>query len=251
VLTSVEWSLRGGGTHDRTLIDPGRNSCTGNKLSSTRLDVPSVRVVTTIANGLIEFVSRAEGPALALLVFLLVFGESLIITDLIVPGEVGLVVAGAAAASNGTPIGYVIAAAALGAVAGDTAGYLVGRKVGTDRLLDHRWGRRLRPTLKRARQHFDDHGISTVAAARWVGALRGVVPVVAGSSRLSAPRFYAASVPSATIWSSTMALLGYVWGDDIADVVDRVGLVVSGVVIAALVAVVLWSRHRREASAGS
>ena len=48
-----------------------------------------------------------------------------------------------------------------------------------------------------------------------------------------------------------MALLGFVWGDDIADVVDRVGLVVSGVVIAALVAVVLWSRHRREASAGS
>jgi membrane-associated protein len=228
------------------------NSCNGNKLTgASRLEIPCVRVVTLIANGLIDFVSRAEGLALALVVFLLVFGESLIVTDLVVPGEVGLVVAGAAAASNGTPIGYVIAAAALGAVAGDTAGYFVGRKIGTDRLLAHRWGRRLRPTLKRARQHFDDHGFATVAAARWVGALRGVVPVVAGSSRLSAPRFYAASIPSATAWSATMALLGFVWGDDIADVVDRVGLVVSGVVIAGLVAVVLWSRHRREASAGS
>jgi membrane protein DedA with SNARE-associated domain len=68
---------------------------------------------------------------------------------------------------------------------------------------------------------------------------------------LSAPRFYAASIPSATVWCATMALLGFVWGDDIADVVDRVGLVISAVVIAGLVAVVLWSRHRREASAGS
>jgi membrane-associated protein len=209
------------------------------------------RVVTHIANGLIDFVSRAEGILLALLVFALVFGESLVVTDLVVPGEVGLVVAGAAAASNGTSIGLIIGAAALGAVAGDTAGYLVGRKVGTDRLLAHRWGRRLRPALKRARRHFDDHGFATVAAARWVGALRGVVPVVAGSARLSAPRFYAPSIPSATAWCATMALLGFVWGDDIADIVDRVGLVISGVVIAGIVTVVLWSRHRREASAGS
>jgi membrane-associated protein len=162
-----------------------------------------------------------------------------------------LVVAGAAAAANGTAIAIVIGAAVLGAVAGDTAGYVVGRKIGTERLLAHRRGRRLRPTLKRARQHFDDHGFATVASARWVGALRGVVPVVAGSTRLSAPRFFVASIPSATAWSATMALLGFVWGDDIADVIDRIGLVVSGVVIAGLVAVVLWSRHRREASAGS
>ena len=209
------------------------------------------RVATSIASGLIDFVSRAEGLALALVVFLLVLGESLIVTDLIVPGEVGLVVAGAAAAVNGTPVGIVIGAAALGAVAGDTAGYLVGRRIGTERVLAHRWGRRLRPTLIRARQHFGDHGAATVAAARWVGALRGVVPVVAGSSRVSAPRFYAASIPSAIAWSATMALLGFVWGDDIADVVDRVGLVVSGAVVAAIVAAVLWSRHRREASAGS
>jgi hypothetical protein len=48
-----------------------------------------------------------------------------------------------------------------------------------------------------------------------------------------------------------MALLGYIWGDDIADVVDRVGLVVSAVVIVGLVAIVMWSRHRRAASLGS
>ena len=71
-----------------------------------------VGVATTIANGLIDFVSQAEGIALAALVFALVLGESMIVTDLVVPGEVGLVIAGAAAAANGTPVAVVIGAAA-------------------------------------------------------------------------------------------------------------------------------------------
>jgi uncharacterized membrane protein YdjX (TVP38/TMEM64 family) len=91
-----------------------------------------LRVATSIANGLIDFVSRAEGISLGLVVFLLVLGESLIVTDLVVPGEVGVVVAGAASAANDTPVWIVIVAAMLGAVAGDTAGYLVGRRFGTD-----------------------------------------------------------------------------------------------------------------------
>jgi undecaprenyl-diphosphatase len=91
-----------------------------------------LRIATSIANGLIDFVSRAEGISLGLVVFLLVLGESLIVTDLVVPGEVGVVVAGAASAANDTPVWIVIVAAMLGAVAGDTAGYLVGRRFGTD-----------------------------------------------------------------------------------------------------------------------
>jgi membrane-associated protein len=204
-----------------------------------------LRVATSIANGLIDVVSRAEGLTLGLVVFLLVLGESLVVTDLLVPGEVGLVVAGAAAAANDTPIGVVIGAAVLGAVAGDTAGYLIGRHVGTDDVTSHRWGRRLRPSLSRARRHFAEHGAATVAAARWVGALRGVVPVVAGSARVPALRFYGPAVPSAAAWSTTMALLGFVWGDDIADVVDRAGLVIPAVVVTAIVAALWWGRHRR------
>ena len=209
------------------------------------------RVATLIANGLIDFVSRAEGWVLASVVFGLVFAESLVVTDLIVPGEVGLVVAGAAAAANDTNIGLVIGAATLGAVAGDTAGYLVGRRYGTEAITSHRWGRRLRPGLSRARRFFADHGIATVAAARWVGALRGVVPVVAGSARVPAPRFYAPAVPSATTWAASVALLGFLWGDAIADVVDRVGLLISVVVVAAIVGIILWRRHRRAARSSS
>jgi membrane protein DedA with SNARE-associated domain len=73
--------------------------------------------------------------------------------------------------------------------------------------------------------------------------------VIAGSARLQAPRFYVAAVPSAAAWSATMALLGFVFGDDIADAVDRVGLAVSAVVIVAVVAAMWWARRRRVRSA--
>jgi membrane protein DedA with SNARE-associated domain len=193
----------------------------------------------------IDFVSRAEGLVLAVVVFAIVLGESLIVTDLVVPGEVGLVVAGAAAAANGTPVWLVIAAATLGAVAGDTCGYLIGRRFGADVITTKRWARRLRPALRRARRHLAEHGAVTVAAARWVGALRGVVPVVAGSARLPAPRFYAPAAPSAAAWSSAVVLLGFIWGDDLADIIDRVGLALSAAVVGAIIAVIWWSRRRR------
>jgi membrane-associated protein len=174
-----------------------------------------------------------------------VLGESLIVTDLVVPGEVGLVVAGACRRRQRHPRLDRDRRRHARGVPGDTAGYLVGRRFGTDVVTSRRWGRRLQPTLGRARRHFAAHGMATVAAAPWVGALRGVVPVVAGSTRVPAPRFFIPAVTSAAAWCTTIAFLGFVWGDDIADVVDRAGPLVSIVVVVAIVAVVMWNRRRR------
>jgi undecaprenyl-diphosphatase len=197
----------------------------------------------------IDFLSRAEGVTLAAIVFGAVLAESMVVTDLVVPGEAGLVVAGAAAAANGTPVALVIGAAALGAVAGDTIGYLVGRTAGVDVITSRRWARRLRPGLSRARHHFDEHGPLTFAAARWIGALRGVMPLAAGSAGVPAPRFYVPAAISAVAWSAAVTLLGFHLGDEVADVIDRAGLIVSAVVIVAIVAGVWIVRHRRRARA--
>lgn len=197
-----------------------------------------------MAEDLIDLVSRVEGLHLALLVLAVVFAESLVITDFVAPGEVGLVVAGAAAAANGTSLPLVVGAAAVGAVLGDALGYTLGRSVGTDLIEHRRWLRWLRPSLRRARRRFDRHGPVIVAAARWVGALRAVVPVVAGSAQLSAPRFVVAAVPSAIAWTATMASVGFLWGDDIAGAVDRVGIGVSVAVVAIIVVIVVIRRRR-------
>ena len=195
---------------------------------------------------MIEFVARLEGATLVLVVLAVVAAESLVITDIVAPGEVGLVVAGAAAAHNGTPVGWVIAAATVGAIAGDSVGFMLGRRYG-DQVVDRwRWTRRLRPSLDRARHSLERRGAFTVAAARWVGALRALVPVVAGTARMPVGRFYAFDAPSAAAWSATVVTIGFVWGDDLAGIVDRIGLGISVVVVAAIVVAVIVVRRRRQ-----
>ena len=121
------------------------------------------------------------------LVLALVFGESPVLLDFFVPGEVGLVVAGAAAAQNDTALPGVIAAATIGAVAGDSVGYALGRRFGTDIAEHSRFARWLKPGLDRARRHFDRRSGATVGLARFIGALRAAVPIVAGSARMRYP----------------------------------------------------------------
>jgi membrane-associated protein len=195
--------------------------------------------------GLIESVSRMGTVALLALAFGLGVGEGAIGLDLVVPGEVGMVFVGAAAEEAGVPLLAVIPPAAAGAVIGDSLGYLIGRRFGVRVLC--RWDRirdRVEPALERSTHYFERRGPAAVFTARWVGALRGVVPVAAGIAEMPYRRFLAWDVPAAVLWSTAIVSLGWYVGDDVAGVVDRVGLVVSTVVVACIVAIVVVRRRR-------
>jgi membrane protein DedA with SNARE-associated domain len=194
---------------------------------------------------LLEWAARVGAPALAALAFGLGFGEAAIGLDLLVPGEVGMVLVGAVAAAGNTSLPLMVAAGAVGAAAGDSVGYWLGRCYGL-RLVE-RWGwtrRNLGPSTERAREHFARRGGATVFVARFVGALRAVVPVVAGTSRMPYGRFLAWDLPAAVLWASAVVSLGYFVGSEIAIVVDRVGFVISVAVVLAIAAVLLFARHR-------
>ncbi|MBM3673112.1 MAG: hypothetical protein FJW86_13160 [Actinobacteria bacterium] len=80
---------------------------------------------------LLEDVASIGGGWLLLVAFFLAFAETALFADLIVPGEVGLIVAGAAAArGDEPPLVALIAVAALGATLGDSVGWLLGKKFG-------------------------------------------------------------------------------------------------------------------------
>jgi membrane-associated protein len=194
----------------------------------------------------IDALARATGPVLYLLVAGLAFSETAIFVDLVVPGEVGMVVAGAAGARSDVGLVGLVAAGAAGAVVGDSFSYAMGRLYGAR--LVHRWGfvrRRLEPRLDRARDHFERRGGLAVFGARWVGALRAVVPFVAGTASMPYPRFLAWNVSASVGWVATTVALGWYMGAPVARAVDRVGLVVSGVVVA-LLALVWFHRRRRK-----
>lgn len=202
-----------------------------------------------MATRILDLVGGAGPRGLVLLGFLLAFGESAIGLDLLVPGEVGMVVGGAAAERSGTPLPLFIAVASVGAVGGDCVGFALGRRFGTG--VVHRWHwsrRRLGPSLARAEAYYAERGGWSVFGGRWVGMLRAVVPLVAGSARMSWPRFLLWGAPAAVLWVIATTTAGFVFGSSIAELVDRLGLAVSLVVVGILAAVVLVRRWRRRRS---
>ena len=136
--------------------------------------------------------AAADLPAwlLYLATWVLAFGESVFLLDLVMPGEAGMVIAGASGHRAGEPLAALIAVAIFGAIAGDSVSYAIGRRYGAS-VVD-RWSltrRHLKPKLDNAHAYFEKRGGPSVFVGRWVGALRAVVPLVAGAAGMPYRRF--------------------------------------------------------------
>jgi membrane-associated protein len=189
-----------------------------------------------VTEAVIHAVASLGVPLLYFLVAALAFGETAVLAGLVVPGEVGLVVAGAAVRGQGS-LWLAIAAGLAGALAGDSAGFLLGRRFGKPLLC--RWGwvrRRLEPKIERAQEYFQERGGVAVLIGRWIGAVRAVIALVAGMSGMPYRRFLPWDVAGAASWVAVITTLGYVFGQRIAETVDRYALVLSVAAVALLAA---------------
>jgi membrane-associated protein len=174
---------------------------------------------------------------------LLAAAETAIFLDLLVPGEVGLaLVATAAASADDVSVVVVVAAAAVGATIGDCVSFAVGRRWGTS-LLER--GERRVHGIERARRAFDRHAGGAVFLARWVGVLRAVVPVVAGSSSMSVRRFLVWNVAASITWASAVVGVAYVAGPRAVEIIDRLGWGAAAIVVIGIAGLVLYRRVRR------
>lgn len=183
---------------------------------------------------------------LYLVTWLLAFGESVFLLDLVMPGEAGMVVAGASGHRAGEPLVALIAVASFGAIAGDSVSYTIGRRYGSS--VVERWSltrRHLKPKLEHAHAHFEKRGGASVFVGRWVGALRAVVPLVAGAAGMPYRRFLLWDAAGCITWTTAVVVLGYVVGSRIADAVDRAGGLISLAVVAAIVGYLGFRAWRR------
>jgi membrane-associated protein len=204
--------------------------------------------VSSFAERLLDNIAELGPFVLHLVVFFLAFSETALFLDLIIPGEAGMVVAGAAAARAGASLPTMILAAAAGAIAGDTVSYLIGRRWGMA-LIRH-WEpirRRLEPRAERAHEFFDRHGGAAVFFGRFVGVVRGVIPAVAGMAKMPYRRFLAWNVLASITWTAAVISAGYLLGRNVEKVVSRVGLVITLAVVAAFLGAWWYRRHRRRA----
>jgi membrane protein DedA with SNARE-associated domain len=135
-----------------------------------------------------------------------------------VPGTTVLIAAALyAGTAHGLPIEGVIVAGAVGALAGTSAAYAIGRYAG-ERLLTaiaRRLGRS-RTHVDTVRQEFADHGGAWVFIGRFITGLRNAVGLLAGSSGMSVRRFLPVCAAACTLWATVNALEYYFFGHALA-----------------------------------
>lgn len=200
---------------------------------------------------------RLHGWAALAIVFAVPALEASAFLGFLFPGEIAVLLGGVLAYQGRVPLWAAMVAAASGAVIGDSAGYLIGR----------RWGRGLlHGTLGRLpviRRHLDRHldaaeayvrrrRGSAVLFGRFTAALRVLVPGLAGIAGVPYPTFFAYNLAGGVVWGAGFVLLGYLGGASyhrIATIASRLGLLLLVLIVAGLVVARLIRSLREKDSA--
>jgi len=172
------------------------------------------------------------------------------------PGETMLLLAAFTAGADPQHhlfIPFVIACAALGAIAGDNIGYYVGRTGGRAFVL--RFGKYLflkQEHLDRAEKFFDKHGDKTVFFGRFIAVLRAWAAFLAGVNHMHWRNFFIYNAAGGIVWATIYGTLGYFAGrflhDNFAQVesiAGRVGLFGAIAIVVGAVAAIVIFRLRR------
>jgi membrane-associated protein len=130
----------------------------------------------------------------------------------LVPSEATVISAGVLAGAGDLHLGFVIAAGAAGAYAGDSSAYWLGRRF--DGRLDRRVFRGAKGERRRAwaRGTLSRHGGPVIFGARFVPGGRTATTVTAGVLRMRWARFAVFAAVAGVAWAAYGALLGYVGG---------------------------------------
>jgi membrane protein DedA with SNARE-associated domain/membrane-associated phospholipid phosphatase len=205
------------------------------------------------------WILHLHGWAALAIVFLLPALEASAFVGFVFPGEIAVLLGGVLASSGRVSLPGAIAAAVLGAIIGDSVGYVIGKRWG--RAMLHGTLGRL-PIIKRhLGRHLDAAEAyvrrrkgSAVFFGRFTAALRVLVPGLAGMSEVHYPTFLAYNVAGGAVWGAGFSVLGYLAGESyhrVASYASRGGLILLALVVLGLVSARLIRRRgEREGDRG-
>jgi membrane-associated protein len=144
--------------------------------------------------------------------FGIVFAETGLLVGFFLPGDTLLITAGLLAAQGIVTLPGVMLACGLGALIGDSVGYVLGYRFGPlvfsrpeNRFLDPKH-------IDRANAFFKKYGAVSFIIARFIPVVRTVAPTLAGVSRIPYRIFIIYSFLAAAIWAIGLPLLGFYLG---------------------------------------
>lgn len=171
---------------------------------------------------IVEAILGLGGTLAYVVIGLLAFGEAAAFVGLVVPGEIAVLLGGVLASQGRVSLPVVLATVAVAAIAGDSAGYEIGRRWGP-RLQQWRIMRRHAGAIRQAEQYLRRRGGLMVFVGRWTTVLRAIVPGVAGMTRMPYRRFLLFNVIGGVAWAVVFTLAGYVAGESYARVEAATG----------------------------
>ncbi len=170
--------------------------------------------------------------------------ETSVFVGLIVPGDTIALVA-ALGVSNPSEYAWLVAALVLGALAGESIGFALGRWVGP-RLRTSRLGQRLGENKWRLADHYlGERGGVAVFLSRFLPVLHSLIPLTAGMTGMRYRTFIAWTAPASLLWSLIVVSLGSgaaAGYEQLAGRVKGAGYIFVGAAI--LVIIALWAIKR-------
>jgi membrane-associated protein len=185
------------------------------------------------------------GPWVLAVVGLIVFIESGLLFPFL-PGDSLLFTVGLLHVQLGLSLPVLILVVMAAAIAGDQAGYVIGRAAG------RRWFREDARILKlshleSAESFFTRYGGRALVLARFVPIVRTYTPLVAGAARYPYRKSVGWNVLGAVAWAVSVTLLG-VWLGHVEFIAKNIDVLSVVIVLASVVPIgIEMLRHRRTA----
>ena len=176
-----------------------------------------------------------------LFTFLVSLTESLPLIGTIIPGSITMSIIGILIGRGMISLDVTLLLASLGALAGDTTGFFLGKYYNEHlRLI---WPFKRYPQwLAVGEIFFRKHGGKSILIGRFIGPVRSSVPLIAGLLKMGWPRFLLAAIPSAIFWAIAYLLPGVLIGAVSLKLPHHVAtnFILTGLIITILVWLLLW-----------
>ena len=152
------------------------------------------------------------GPAIYILVPLIIFAETGLMVGFFLPGDSILFTAGALiglGTIRGINVAILLPILFVAAILGNSTGYLIGKHFGRKlfRKPDSRFFKK--KYLEQAEKFYEQHGSTAVILAQFIPIIRTFNPIVTGISKMHYLKFILHNVIGAFFWTVGITLVGY------------------------------------------
>jgi len=141
--------------------------------------------------------------------FVLTLVEAVPFFGLLVPGGTLIYIGGVLASQGYLNPWDIVIFSSIGAIIGDFLGYLLGyssaKWIGNRRMIN-------RKLLHRGERFFKRHGNKSIFLGRFLGPIRGIIPLIAGLAKMKRRSFIWWDIVSATSWALISVFGGYFSG---------------------------------------